>query len=84
MRKKRIVGIEVREPGGVKKQRKKWDRPWAPRRNMMFSQHPSGCCVENGPQAAEGGTWETRSSHNSPEKEQRHIKPLIVKISRFL
>ena len=58
--------------------------PWAWRRNtmdMMFSQDPSGCRIENGPQAAEGGTWEIRSTNSRPEKEQTHIKTLVVTIS---
>ena len=60
---------------------------WEWRRNIMdvmFSQDPSAYHIENGPQAAEGGTWEIKSTHSRPEKEQTHIKTLVLTISHFL
>ena len=52
--------------------------------DVMFSQDPSAYHIENGPQAAEGGTWEIKSTHSRPEKEQTHIKTLVLTISHFL
>lgn len=86
MNRRRIVRIEVRVVAESREDRKR-------NRTLGMEKKHNGRDVftgsfwlphENGPEAAEGGTWEIRSTNSRPEKEQTHIKTLVVTISHVL